>query len=634
MQPNHHTDRDAAPSPSHSQTSVALRPEPLDDATSSSNSSYAYSAPSAVDEARQMLEEIADPSDQYRTHRPRRSQPLISLWQRSTTALRRLLSFGPNLFRRTDFRLIREMRLFLKHPGHFFWFNRVAPERAAEHFGTTSTDAMTHHARRYGAHTAMLILAVIVVVFGGFSGLATRLMSAYADVPNAPRVGNDLMITGDSRELYVSSLTANTTGITRRIQTITIKDGETLRSIAADRNLSLDTLLWANELIDPDSELKGGQKLVVPPVTGMLHITNPGDTVGKIAEIYGVDPKIILGYKFNNLDGADESTTLKPLQEVMVPGGAMPVRTKLYMYTVKNGDTLKDVSAKFSLKPDTLLDNNDLDGGLRVGQQIRILPVDGLLYTVKKGDTLDAVSAYLNTKPENLLNFRPNNLARGIALQEGTSLIVPGGSWPPPPVEEIVPAAPKPSSVAPAQPRTAINNTKPVPAVAPLPVRSVIAPASAKPAPAKAAPVPAKAAPVQKAVGIVNPSAGRATGSMLWPMHGIIMTYFGERIWYGIHMGLDISTSCGTPVVAADGGTVVESGWSPYGYGINVVLDHGNGIKTRYAHFSGTAVGYGQRVAKGQLVGYEGTTGNSTGCHLHFEVIVNGTHTNPLRWLR
>ena len=121
---------------------------------------------------------------------------------------------------------------------------------------------------------------------------------------------------------------------------------------------------------------------------------------------------------------------------------------------------------------------------------------------------------------------------------------------------------------------------------------------------------------------------------MIWPMRGIIMTYFGERIWYGIHMGLDISTSCGTPVVAADGGTVIESGWSPYGYGINVVIDHGNGIRTRYAHFSGAAVGLGQRVARGQVVGYEGTTGNSTGCHLHFEVIANGTHTDPLRWLR
>ena len=328
------------------------------------------------------------------------------------------MGFIPSLFRRTDFQLLREMRLFLKHPGHFFWFNRIAPERAAEHFGTASTDAMTHHARRYGAHAAMLALAVLVVIFGGFSGLATRMMSVYAEVPNAPRVGGDLMITGDSRELYVSSLTANTTGITRRIETLSVKEGETLRSIAADRNISLDTVLWANELIDPDSEIKGGQKLIVPPTTGMLHITNPGDTVGKIAEIYGVDPKVILNYKFNNLAGADESTTLKALQEVMVPGGAMPVRSKLYMYTTRPGDTLKSVAGKFSLTTDTLLDNNDLDGGLSVGQQIRILPVDGVVYTVKKGDTLNGVSVYLGTNQKISSTFGLTTWLRGLLCKK------------------------------------------------------------------------------------------------------------------------------------------------------------------------------------------------------------------------
>jgi murein DD-endopeptidase MepM/ murein hydrolase activator NlpD len=120
---------------------------------------------------------------------------------------------------------------------------------------------------------------------------------------------------------------------------------------------------------------------------------------------------------------------------------------------------------------------------------------------------------------------------------------------------------------------------------------------------------------------------------MVWPMRGVITTYFGERIWYGIHAGLDISQPCGARVVAADGGTVIEAGWSQYGYGITALIDHGNGFRTRYGHFSKIAVSLGQRVSKGQLVGYEGTTGNSTGCHLHFETILHGSVTNPLRWL-
>ena len=606
----------------------------------------------AVDEARQMLDEIAGLSHDYRASRqprPDLAHVLRTIALSPLLLIRAIIRLLFSPVRNADFRLAREMRQFLKHPGHFFWFNRVAPERAAEHFGTTSTDAMTHHARRYGAHTAMLILAVIVVVFGGFSGLATRLMSAYAELPSNSNMDKNSTIIEDGRDIYISAIAGNITTMPHRTEVIVIKDGETLRSIAANRGLSLETLLWANKLTDPDSELKGGQKLIVPPTTGMLHIANPGDTVGKVAERYGVDPKVILSYKFNNLDGADESTTvLKPLQEVMVPGGSMPQRDTIYLYAVRGGDSLKTVADKFGLKSQTLLDNNDLDNGLRVGQQIRILPVDGLLYTVKKGDTLDGIANYLRTSPENILNFRPNNVARNVPLVTGASLVVPGGSWPPPPpVEELIPApvVPKPSNTAPAVPR---QSNQPV--VAPLPSHPVVVPNKTqtpiqKPSPVKpVAPGQAvqKAPPVAVAtapraavqIGTANSGSGVGTGSMTWPIHGLITTYFGQPIWYGIHMGLDISTACGTPTVAADSGTVILSRWDG-GYGNSVVIDHGSGIKTRYGHFMSQApVSVGQRVAKGQLIGYEGTTGASTGCHVHFEVLVNGAYTDPLRWLR
>ncbi len=635
MQQTHKTDNPTSDFHYEADSGVATQVESTDEQTVPNR--FTSQPMSAVDEARAMLDQIAGLDHNSRpARRVHSSGRLLKLIQWPFTALAAILNFVTHLSHRFDFRLAGEMRKFLRNPGHFFWFQRIAPERAAEHFGTSSTDAMTHHARRYTAHFAMLVLAVIVVLFGGFSGLATSTLSLYAEVPNPPMLGGNMVITGDGREIYASAVAANATAFPRRIETISVKDGETLRSLAANRNLSLDTLLWANDIIDPDTELKGGQKLVVPPVTGMLHIASAGDTVGKIAEKYGVDPKVILDYKFNNLTGDDESTTFKALQEVMVPGGTLPVRDKLYMYAIRPNDTIKTVADKFGLKPDTLLDNNDLEGGLKVSQQIRILPVDGVLYQVKKGDTLDGIATYLQTKPENIINFRPNNVAPGLALIEGSSLVVPGGNWPAPvAVEQVAPAASKP--VAPLRsatinaPAAARGSALNAPPVAPLP-KPALKPAA--PVLKPAAPAPKPAAPVVKSVVAAPPGAGRATGSMRWPMGGIITTYFGERIWYGIHMGLDISTGCGAPIYAADGGTVIEAGWSPYGYGINAVIDHANGIRTRYAHMSRIAVGLGQRVAKGQYVGAEGTTGNSTGCHLHFEVIVNGVHTDPLRWLR
>ncbi|MBN9390499.1 MAG: LysM peptidoglycan-binding domain-containing protein [Chloroflexi bacterium] len=573
----------------------------------------------AADEARQMLDEIAGLSSEERFQQNAKREkdfawtirgillfPFLLIWN--------ILKFISAPFRQADFRLAGEMRKFLKNPGHFFWFNRIAPDQAAQHFGTSSTDAMTHHARRYGAHSAMLILALVVVVFGGFSGIVTRLVSEDAIHSNPQMLNGNMVITGDSREIYASAVAANDPAVVRRVQTIIIKDGDTLQSLATEHNVSLETLLYANNLIEPDSPLTPGQKLVVPPITGMLHIGNPGDTIGSIANKYGVDPQVIINYKFNNLEGADPSTSLKTLQEVMVPGGSMPMRDKLYLYTVRSGDTLKSVATKFGISTDTLLNNNELDNGLRIGQQIRILPVDGVIYTVKNGDTLDGIANYLGTSADNIINFKSNNVARGIKLTPGASLIVPDGTWPPPPPPK--PADPTPTP-KPAQTAKAITKGA-APAVAPLPSK-----ATPKPAANQAVQKPAPAAP----------SAGKATGSMIWPMRGVITTYFGERIWYGIHAGLDISQPCGARVVAADGGTVIEAGWSQYGYGITALIDHGNGFRTRYGHFSRIAVSLGQRVSRGQLVGYEGTTGNSTGCHLHFETILHGSVTNPLRWL-
>lgn len=129
----------------------------------------------------------------------------------------------------------------------------------------------------------------------------------------------------------------------------------------------------------------------------------------------------------------------------------------------------------------------------------------------------------------------------------------------------------------------------------------------------------------------------QGTGQLSAPVNAPITSNFGWRIHpiYGtrrLHAGTDFGVDEGTPVHAADGGVVVEAGWIS-GYGYTVIIDHGNGMSTLYAHNSDVAVSPGQTVSKGQVVSYSGNTGGSTGPHLHFEVRINGEPTDPMGYL-
>ena len=129
----------------------------------------------------------------------------------------------------------------------------------------------------------------------------------------------------------------------------------------------------------------------------------------------------------------------------------------------------------------------------------------------------------------------------------------------------------------------------------------------------------------------------QGTGQLAAPVNAPITSDFGWRIHpiYGtrrLHAGTDFGVDEGTPVHAADGGVVVEAGWIS-GYGYTVIIDHGNGMSTLYAHNSDVAVSPGQTVSKGQVVSYSGNTGGSTGPHLHFEVRINGEPTDPMGYL-
>ena len=141
----------------------------------------------------------------------------------------------------------------------------------------------------------------------------------------------------------------------------------------------------------------------------------------------------------------------------------------------------------------------------------------------------------------------------------------------------------------------------------------------------------ALAAAIRSASSGTSGTGAPSASGLIWPVNGVVVSGFGMR-WGRMHEGIDIAAASGTPVAAAASGTVIHAGWLG-GYGNLVVVDHGNGLATAYAHASAILVSVGQHVSQGETVSLVGSTGNSTGPHLHFEVRVNGVAVDPLLYL-
>ena len=134
----------------------------------------------------------------------------------------------------------------------------------------------------------------------------------------------------------------------------------------------------------------------------------------------------------------------------------------------------------------------------------------------------------------------------------------------------------------------------------------------------------------QEGAGSTGTGTPSASG-FIWPVNGSVVSGYGMR-WGRMHEGIDIAASTGTPIWGAAAGTVIHAGWLG-GYGNLVVVDHGNGLATAYAHASAILVAVGQQVAQGETISLVGSTGHSSGPHLHFEVRVNGIAVDPLLYL-
>lgn len=466
---------------------------------------------------------------------------------------------------------------------------------------------------RWLPHLALLMLVSVLTVAGrGWQEQALTTpppdrLSAYtgtdvlyltqpapASLPRSPRTAG-LALPGRApvTSEYLVQPALPITVAPQRVAVYEVKEGDTLAAIAERHGLDVPTLQWANGLSTPDAPLTPGQQLRIPPVKGMLHVVRQSDTLESIAATYKVPVQAILAYRPNQIrDAAD----LVPGRTIIVPGGTMPERTTVILHTVQEGDTVFALAERYNITPETIISANSLPDPdfLQVGQQLAILPVSGVGLIVQEGDTVAALAARYRVEESAIRAYGPNGLGAGGEVVPGQALVIPGGRLPDPPkkpVEEPAPAARIQQAAASA------------PAARPNP------PPAARPAPAPAQPI-------------------GPTGRMVWPATGSITTYFTSY-----HNGLDIANAFGTPIVAADGGVVTWAGWRNDGLGIAVFVDHGGGLQTWYGHFSRVVVSPGQVVAKGQLLGYMGSTGKSTGPHLHFMVLVNYSYRNPLNYL-
>ncbi len=273
-------------------------------------------------------------------------------------------------------------------------------------------------------------------------------------------------------------------------------------------------------------------------------------------------------------------------------------RFEVIKYTVKPGDTLFGIAEKFRLKPETILWGNQYTLGdnphnLRPGQELNILPVDGTYYKWSAGDGLNRVAEFFGVKPEDIINFPGNGLDPNTIgdyahpnITPGTWLVIPGGR------REFV------SWSAPEIPR---ENPS---------VAQVLGPGACK----------------EVASGAIG------VGLFIWPTNRHFLSGFDYSPSTN-HFGIDIDGDTGNAVYAVDNGVVVYAGWNNWGYGNVIVINHGNGWQTLYAHLSAINVTCGQSVYQGNVIGAIGSTGNSSGSHLHFEMMYKGTKVNPWDYL-
>jgi len=487
----------------------------------------------------------------------------------------------------------------------------------------------------------LIVLALIVFLIWSSQGASAPLPTPTLPVVSLTGLPTPRLLSATSRpEPTLGGETATNipepapVEIRTEVIQYTMEKGDTIYNVAEKFGLAPETLLMANrytlgyKLVN----YTPGVTLNILPVDGAYYQWQPGNGLNGVARAYNVSADAIVDFPGNKLDRAtlgDFSNPNIPAntwliipgaydEEAKVPAYAgiypdakakmlsfplveppdpIAPRADLVAYKTVQGDTLEAIGAKFGLKPESVLWGNryilgETPDGLSVNQRLLILPVDGVYYQWMPGDGLNGVAKYYQVSPDAIVDYPANQLDRAVVgdfskpnIKPGTMLIIPGGINPPPAWSGV----------------TIDNNGLP------------------------------GAHPNVGWLGVYecNPAAAiRAGGNWTLPTGSTALSGYD---WNPpTHYGVDFKGPSGLPLGAADAGVIIYSGWSDRGYGNVIVLDHGNGFLTLYAHLLPEGmVPCGTVVDSGTQIGLMGSTGNSTGAHLHFEVRNNGSPINP-----
>lgn len=412
----------------------------------------------------------------------------------------------------------------------------------------------------------------------------------------------------------------------------TVERGDTLTRIARQHDVNVEAIVQANGLPDPDF-ITVGQVLSIPTIIEAthLHTVRRGETLAQIATRYDTTMQAVIA--LNDLSGVNDIREGMPLRIPAGEGG--PTAFEGATYTLKRGDSLYRLSLIYGVPVEDILAANALSGpnAIYPGMRLRIPAptadqAPSTTHTVRLGDTLTEIAYQYNTTVDGLMAA---NGLRGTTIYAGQALTVP--------------QAGAPARSAPAQTgsRHTVQAGETLGEIA---LRynvtvHTLAVANGLSSPTQIYPGLALSVPAVEAgtTSVQYSAEGRCegvtasrtgTGYFVRPTRNYVIT----RGYFAAHPGIDLATALGTPVVAADGGTVVYSGWNTFGYGNLVVLDHGNGWLSYYAHLSRIDVGCGAWVPRGSTLGAIGSTGNSTGPHLHFELLRFGIAIDPAAYIR
>lgn len=253
---------------------------------------------------------------------------------------------------------------------------------------------------------------------------------------------------------------------------------------------------------------------------------------------------------------------------------------EIITHVVSEGETLSSIADRYGLQVSTIVWENKISekAALKPGMELRILPVDGVRHQVQRGETIYTIGKKYGlegSQVQAIVDYPFNEFLNDETFELAT------GQW------LMVPDGVMPNEQATTQP------SKPTKVIVP------------------------------------SPGGPTGNGSFGWPAAGLITQ--GYKFY---HKAFDIANRSGGPILAADSGTVIAAGWDTSGYGNRIMVDHGNGYVTLYGHLSVLQVSPGQRVHRGDVMGQMGSTGHSTGTHVHFEIRQGGVLLNPGDFLK